>query len=212
MTRTTRKKGATSRKSRPIPTTIPELKRSFDALERATADILRSKATGPQRIKKFQAAWKRIFGKPVDAHAADAYLRVKSRGGKKTRKAQKGGASWSPADAATLDYTTRPGVYGTYGSFPAYVGSGMSFYNTINQQGMFKDCGVKDITPQVPADLGSNKVGGGIIQDAFRSLTSAPIESSSPPSIAFDAQTTWHGRSANLPASPDPAQNPLKYM
>jgi len=193
-----------TRKRKVVAMTIPELKRSFDAVEEKVAEILKSGGTPAQRVKKFQVEWRKIFGRPVDAKAAEAYLQVKSRKGakafKKTRKAgrhQKGGAAGTLA-GAPLDYQTRPGIDGVHGSFPQYVSQGMSFYNTINQEGMFKDCGTQDITPKVPVDLGSNKVGGGM------------LTSTSPSTFLQDLQDNWLGKT--LGQSPAADQTQLKYM
>ena len=192
---------------------LPELKGSFDRLRKGCHSILRGTKETKQRIKQFQTLWKEIFHRPVDAMAAEAYLRVmgstvargktaKSKGTKR----QKGGAALA---GAPLDFQTRPGVDGAHGSFPQYLTNGLSFYNTINQEGMFKDCGVVDNTPAVPASLGSNKVGGGVLSDAAFLATTRPQDSSVPPSAIQDIQTAWQGRA--LGASPQPNQNPLKY-
>lgn len=199
-----------TRKKKIAATTIPELKRSFDALEKEAGLILSSTSSSAQRVKKFQKAWRKIFGRPVEASAAEAYLQVKSRRfGKKTRKAQRGGAAGAP-----LDYQTGPGIYGPHGVFPPYVASGLSFYNTVNQIGQFKGCGVEDTTPKVPADLGSNTFtklsGGGMLGDALHTAMTRPIPPSSPPSFLSDLQQMWQGR----PVGPSPAaeDNHLKYV
>ena len=201
--------GKTRRKAKAVATSIPELKRSFDALEHAVSSILSASPSPKQRVKRFQEAWRRIFGRPVEAAAAEAYLQVKSRGHRgKTRKAQAGGAALA---GAPLDFQTRPGVDGVHGSFPGYVNSGLGFYNTINQDSLFKSCGVQDITPKVPVSIGSNEFqkGGGIlttISDAIFSSTTRPVNSSMPPSVASDLQNYLQGRPA-MP-SPAPEQNP----
>jgi len=174
--------------------TIPELKRAFDALERETHDILKQKDT-KEHVRKFQRAWKAIFHRPVSATAAESYLHIKRSKG--TRK-QRGGAA--PLAGAPLDYATRPGVDGVHGSFPAYQSQGLSFYNSINKDGLFQECGTKDITPVVPTSIGSNQVGG-----AFSDLTHATlfktVQPSIPPSPLQDAQTYFQGR----PLGPSPA-------
>ena len=198
--------------------TIPELKHSFDALEAEVAEIL--KHPDHQQIREFQQAWRKIFGRPVDAAAASAYLQVKSTpsglaNSAKTRrsataasKRMKGGAGAAAALAGSpLDFQMRPGVDGVHGSFPPYISSGFSFYNTVNQNAMFKDCGVQDITPKIAADLGSNQVGGGLFTDAVASITGRPFTSDSAvPSIGKDFQDMWMGRSAG--PSPAPEDNP----
>ena len=159
------------------------------------------KLTSKQRVKKFQEVWRRIFGRPVDALAAEAYLKVKSRG--KSRR-QRGGSALA---GAPLDFQTRPGVDGSHGSFLPYVASGLSFANTINQPGMFQSCGVANITPNVPADIGSNLVtkGGGFTQsvaDAIFSLTTRPMPSSMP-TVGLAAM-----QEANLSRPPPPPSAP----
>jgi hypothetical protein len=201
----------TTRKKKFSATTLPELKGTFDALRKSTHEILRSTKETKQRIKKFQAVWRDLFHRPVDAVAAEAYLRVMDKGtrslnGHTAKSKQKGGA----LSGAPLDFQTRPGIDGVHGSFPQYLTGGLSFYNTINQEGMFKDCGTQDITPAVPYDMGSNKVGGGVLGDAATFATTRLVDSSVPASAIQDARNMWQGRT--LGASPNASQNPLKYI
>jgi hypothetical protein len=201
-----------SRKRKSTAIKIPQLKNSFDQLERSVASIIKSTSNTKERVKKLQESWRKIFGRPVEAIAAEAYIQVMSRRKpyNKSRK-QSGGAA--ALAGAPLDFQTRPGVDGVHGSFPPYVSSGLSFYNTINQEGMFKGCGTENITPNVPASLGSNQAGGAggaPLSDAFFITTTRPVDSSVPPSIAQNLQTTFQGRPIGPPA--DPSQNPLKYV
>jgi len=194
---------------------IPELKHAFDALDSETRRILKTVASKESQIKEFQRLWRRLFGRPVRPAAAEAYLAMKRsapvagvRG--KTRKALKGGAA--PLAGAPLDYTLRPGIDGVHGSFPTYQAQGLSFYNTVNQEGMVQECGVKDITPQVPADLGSNKfqAGGGPLADLAQVISNRPFAASSPPTPQQDMADYWSGK--GLGASPDPSQTRLRYV
>ena len=142
--------------------TIPELKHAWDEIHKSTHDILKEGKPAAEQIKDFQKMWKRIFHRPVSTESAEAYLRIKrltaSRHmGRKTRK-QKGGA----LAGAPLDSVTQPGVYGSHGSFPSYQSSGLGFYDNINKQGMFQDCGIKDITPVIGSSMGSNQAGGSL--------------------------------------------------
>jgi len=213
--------GKTQRRKRAVkgihPTTIPALKRSFDSLEHAVSDILRSRDGQKQRVKRFQEAWRRIFGRPVEASAAEAYLQVKARGSSAKRGAtrrgskQRGGAALA---GAPLDFQTRPGVDGAHGSFPQYVSSGLGFYNTTNQNAMFKGCGSQDITPAVAADMGSNKVGGGPVEstiDALYSLTTRPFAATAPPSLPVQLQSQWLGQPAYAPAAVEHNPGLLKH-
>ena len=138
---------------------IPELKESFEIIDKKTQELLKEGKPMPETVKKFQALWKSVFYRPVSAEAAESFLHVKrlsKRKNNSTRK-QKGG-SFAPLAGAPLDFTTRPGVYGTYGSFPSYMTSGLDNYNKINQEGMFQECGKKDFTAVVPRGIGSNDV------------------------------------------------------
>jgi hypothetical protein len=194
--------------------TIPELKRAFDAVESEVGRILSSGQPSKLQVKKFQESWRRIFGRPVEYSAAEAYLLVKARKGhksaNKTRKAQKGGAA--PLSGAPLDFQTRPGIDGAYGSFNQYQTTGLSFYDTINQQGMFKGCGTENISAKVPESLGSNEVqkGGGWLSDAIFSATTRPVAPTQPPGVLQDANDYMLGRP--LGQSPTPDQNRLRYM
>jgi hypothetical protein len=204
------KKRQTKKRSRIILTTIPALKNSFDRLEKEVPTILREKTT-KQQVRKFQEIWKSIFGRPVEALAAEAYLQVKSKmRGKYTRK-MKGGAALA---GAPLDFQTRPGIDGVYGSFPEYVTSGLSFYNTINQDQLNKGVRLDMFEPAVPADMGSNqagggKKGGGLLGDAAFVAMTRPFSATAPPSIMDDIQTSFQGR--ELGQSPNASENPLQY-
>ena len=191
--------------------TIPELKRSFDAVDSEVHALLKQGLPAEEEAKKFQAIWKRIFHRPVTKDAAVAYLQVKRASGTRpvakhhTRK-MKGGAA--PLAGAPLDYMTRPGVDGAYGSFPAYQAQGLSFYNTINQQGITQECGVKDFTPKVSAMIGSNEpLKGGALKDLAHLAAANPIPASAPPGLFNDIQSTMQGK--QLGASPAPESSKL---
>jgi hypothetical protein len=197
-----------SRKRRMVSAIQPSLKHSFDVLEHEVAKIIKGENDAKKRVREFQAVWRKIFGRPVEAIAAEAYLQIKMKSGTPGRtRRQKGGAALA---GAPLDFQTRPGVDGVHGSFPPYLTSGLSFYNTINQDQLSKGVGLGAFEPAVPASLGSNQAGGSALYDAAFLATTRPASSSSPPSIINDLQTWAQGRP--LGASPDPAQNHLKYM
>jgi hypothetical protein len=200
---------AKSRKRRVTATNLPSLKYSFDALDMKVTDILKSIKNPTDRIKKFQTVWKEIFGRPVEKVAAEAYIlvRAKPHYGKKTRKQGGGGM---PISGAPLDFQTRPGVDGVHGSFPPYLTSGLSFYNTVNQDQLNAGVRLNDFNRGVPEDMGSNLVGGGTLSDSLSVFTTRPAASQIPPTVINDAQTFIQGKP--LPASPDSSQNPLKYM
>lgn len=151
---------ANTRKQRKGVMTIPQLRKAFEHMESFTGSLLtREKGSVAQR-KAFQKEWQRVFHRSVDDKAADAYLKFEAKKGKKSKKGtrkQKGG-SMPQLGMAPLDYSTRPGINGVHGTFPAYVTSGFDMYNQINQDSPRLGCGVENITPKIPADLGSNAV------------------------------------------------------
>ena len=173
--------------------------------------ILREGALDKQ-VKQFQAAWKRIFHRPVSAAAAESYLAVKRaaplprvKNGNTTRR-QRGGAA--ALAGAPLDYMTRPGVDGTYVSVPQYVASGLSFYNHINQEAMLKDCGHQDITPKVPVSIGSNEVMKGGYRSDLGMAMFRPAAATVPMNPLQAAQMYWMGKSLTG-SSPDPSETKL---
>jgi hypothetical protein len=200
------KKSARTTRKRSSREQIPSIKNSFDLLEREVEEIIRETPDTKQRVRKFQQVWRKIFGRPVEGIAAEAYLQVKMKTTTR-RKSQKGGAALA---GAPLDYQTRPGIDGVHGSFPQYVSSGLGFYDTINQDQLNKGVGLSAFDPAVPADMGSNKVGGGATADAAYLSLTRPFSSVSPPSTVNNIQTSLQGRALGAPA--DPSINPLKYV
>jgi hypothetical protein len=210
MVRATRKR--LSKRNR-ISKTVPEIKRTFDLLERELPSILKMKSS-TERVKRFQAVWKGLFGRPVNTKAAEAYLQVKASSHKKgTRRSQRGGFALK---GAPIDSSTGPGAYGVYGSYPEYVNKGLGFYNTINKDSLAQSCGTQDITPQVPVSIGDNRVsvkGGGVLtsaSDALFGTFTRPFGSSNPTSPQFDLQTSMQGRP--LPQSGVASDTQLRLM
>jgi hypothetical protein len=149
--------------------TIPELKKAFDQIEQKVDTI--HQGTTAEKVKEFQKYWKSIFGREVSTSAAEAYLAVK-KSEKKTRKVKK-----MRGGAAPLDYQMRPGTPLSNSIYPVYVTSGLTDINN-------PACGVKEFTPVIPQDMGSNHVGGGSI----------------PPTVYQDLKTAYEG--GRLPPSP----------
>ena len=207
--RKTHKKRNSSRTRKYSAHTLPVLKQSFDEIEHEASIILKEIDNPKERVRKFQQVWRRVFGGPVEAVAAEAYLEVKGKSrNKNTRKRQKGGAA--PIAGAPIDFQTRPGIDGVHGSYPQYLTSGLSFYNTINQDQLNKGVGLSAFNPAVPNDMGSNQVGGDLVSNAAFLSTTRPALSMSPASVMNDIQTSLQGRP--LSASPDPSQTHLKFM
>ena len=180
----TRKMEKGSKVQRPM--TIPQLRKAFERINAETSSLLGKHPINNETIGTFQKIWKKVFGKVLDKSTAESYLRLqtKSKRGKtyKKKRSQKGGV-------APIDYMVRPGldgsqgtISGVYGSFLPYVSSGLAVHgNMTNNIAMDSECGKTDISPTIAFDMGSNKVGGGLLDGRL-------IGASVPPSVQQDAQ------------------------
>jgi hypothetical protein len=222
------KKHSKTHKNKKGLMTIPQLRKAFDHIESFTQTLLRKTNDPKEQRKEFQKEWQKVFHRAVDDKSADSYLQFeqKKSGKRTTKKQQRGGA---PLGGAPLDYSTRPGIDGVYGVFPAYVSSGLAFYNDINKLSQTEGCGIEDTTPKVPLSIGSNEVQKGgkrknktrkaKKQDggAFPTLTEfgtalafRPITSTNPTTPFYDGQMGWKGQP--LPPSPAPNTANPPYM
>jgi hypothetical protein len=157
---------------------IPEIKRAFDELERDTHNILKEGDPMPDMVKSFRKTWKRIFHRPISHSSAEEFLKArKAKPVRKFTRKMKGGAAQA-LSGAPLDSSLGPGVYGSHGSFPAYWSQGGPNYPEI---GLTSGCGIEDITPKVPIAIGSNQVGGSDMKAYLegRALGPSPEPSSS---------------------------------
>jgi hypothetical protein len=182
--------------------TIPMLRKAFEHIDMESRRIIRKHPINEESILEFQKLWKTTFGKSIDKKTAESYLVLQSKmkvNKKKTRK-MKGGS-------APVDYMLRPGLDGTHGSYLPYVSKGLDFYGDINNIAMDSDCGKVNISPQITSSMGSNQVGAGLGEFMY-SLTTRPIQSTTPPSVLQDLQDTTLGR--ELGASPKPIETHYK--
>lgn len=207
--------GKDTRKTRKAIQTIPQLRKAFDHIEKIAKQGV--------SLETFQKEWTKVFSHEIDVEAAQSFLQFHNKKGKTRKMKQKGGSVSAPLAGAPLDFTTRPGTYDTpYGSFLEYISSGFNFYDKINQDSFVPtQCGKENITPQISASMGSNKVGGGRTRrrqrgGAFPSLgelatalTFRPIPSTAPTTVLQDAQTTFKGQL--LPPSPSPVDGTPPY-
>ena len=207
--------------------TIPQLRKAFDHIEHFTDSLLKKTDNAEERRKAFQKEWNKVFYRTVDDKTANAYLAFeeKKMGKKSGTRKQKGGAALS---GAPLDYSTRPGIEGVYGVFPAYVSSGFSFYNDINKEAPLAGCGIENTTPKVPISIGSNEVqkggkrksrvtrkakrqdGGAFpsISEFAQAMASRPIISTNPPTMAYTAQMDFKGLPSPPSSTPNTASPP----
>jgi hypothetical protein len=206
--------GKDTRKTKRAIQTIPQLRKAFDHIEKIAKEGV--------SLERFQDEWKKVFSHEIDGQAAQSFLRFHSKKNRTKKAHQKGGAA--PVAGAPLDYTTRPGTYDTpYGSFLDYISSGFNFYDKINTNSFVPtQCGKENITPQLAATMGSNKVGGGKTRrrqrgGAFPSLAELatalsfrPVPATAPTTVVHDAQMGFKGQP--LPPSPSPSDGTPPYQ
>ena len=210
--------------------TIPQLRKAFDHMETFTVSLLTKTKDAEERRKAFQKEWSKVFHRSVDNKSADAYLQFEEKKKKKSGTRKQGQRGGAPLGGAPLDYSTRPGVEGVYGVFPAYVSSGLAFYNDINKQAPVAGCGVENTTPKVPLSIGSNEVqkggkrktrrnkrqGGGAfpsIADFAQAFSFRPFNSTAPPGTLYNAQMAYKGVDpppSSAPNTANPGYLPYK--
>lgn len=191
-------------------------------------------------VASLQSKWESLFDKSMSAQSAKSFAHYykkmasnKKRGGsrlRKTRKSQKtqsrkmrGGAATLLAPAA-LDYQMVPGAnIQMYGRFPVEADTDPSTIRDMDvyfNSGMSRTCGTENSARQVPADMGSNKVGGtrkrrhnrrrSLKKQAggslMESLSVHPYISSAPPNLFQITANAWSGNPASVPAPASPVQ------
>ncbi len=215
---------------------IPQLRKAFESVQAVAHDLTKDGKLNKDAVSEFTKIWHKEFGKPISAESAEEYLKhLQSMGpvslssksgssGSTRKRTLKGGASPIAATAAPLDYKTEPGVYGTYGNFPAYVSGG--FEVGVPRISQLEGWGRVDTTPLVSTTIGSNQAGGsvstGVEQTTGGGHTGgrkkrAPnktrrlrpgrrrgggqlVLNTNPTSVLKDAVSYWHGQA--LPPSP----------
>lgn len=196
---------------------IPQLRKAFEHIQEKAIEYAQG-AIDKKSIDSFMSEWKRAFGKSITEESAKTYLEhikemklTKKRTLKASTRKQRGGA-------APLDYQTAPGIYGTYGNFPAYVASG--FEVGVPRISQLEGWGRVDTTPIVPRDIGSGMInplkGGGKRRSTGATKTrrlrprrsrgmkggDRILLSTNPTSVIADGVSYWRGQS--LPPSPSP--------
>lgn len=213
-----------TKKQRSSMMTIPQLRTAFDHIESYTAGLLAREKDAKKRRSAFQDEWMKVFHRSVDDSSADAYLQFeakknKNKKGSKTRK-QRGGSALS---GAPLDYSTRPGIYGVYGTFPEYISNGFAtFGNATNNMAIQERCNSPEQAAAFPppytgfgaASLvaqkggkksrkgkgkgkrGTRKLKGGSfpsISEFASAASMRPLNSSAPPSVAYTSLMEFKG-------------------
>jgi hypothetical protein len=217
---------AHTRKQKSSSMTIPQLRKAFDHIENYTLALLRRESDKKKQRKAFQEEWMKTFHRSIDEKAADAYLQFEGKKSKKkTTKKQRGGAALA---GAPLDYSTRPGIYGVYGEFPAYISGGFATMgDATNKMAIQEGCnsaaeaakfqapytgfGAPSLLSQKGGKSRKTKGkrsrktrrmrGGAPTFGEFASaLTLRPMTASAPPSMLHTTMMDWKG-SAPLPSS-----------
>ena len=113
----------------------------------------------------YQQKWKDLFHMPLSsqsAHSFASYYRdmrsnTRKHRSRKHRQNQHGGS-------APLDYVMTPGMnIQAYGRFPVEAGTDPASVRDLDvyfRDSLTADCGVKDSSLHVPANMGNNQVGG----------------------------------------------------
>ena len=162
--------------------TIPELRRSFEHIERIADDGLRRKESYDKVALTVRKEWRKTFSKELDKKSAELFVTNRMKHGKGQRRIthrHKGGAAIS---GAPLDYTTRQGVYlapgqipdldghlpltgdkaSNFGSYLQYVSKGFGVgIPEIAQNMPYSTNGYvpgMPAWPRVPVGMGSNEV------------------------------------------------------
>jgi hypothetical protein len=159
--------------------TIPELRRSFEHIEKTVDEMIYKKESHEKITRDLRKKWHTIFMKDLDNESAKAFIdqRMKDTIGIKRRhrtRRTRGGAAIA---GAPLDYITRPGVQlapglipdslghlpltgnkpSDFGSYIQYVSKGFSV--GLPEPGQSYDPVPGQTTwPQVPLGMGSNVV------------------------------------------------------
>lgn len=206
-----------TRKHKKATMTIPQLRKAFDHIESYTMSLLKREKNGKKCRQAFQEEWRRVFHRDIDEKAADAYLQFEAKKSKpsKTRR-MKGGA----LAGAPLDYSTRPGIYGVYGTFPEYISGGFATMgDATNKMAIQEGCNSAAEAAKFQAPYGgfgaaslaqkggkrtkkgkrssrkTRKMRGGAPSwgEFASALTLRPLTASAPPSLAYTTMMEWKG-------------------
>jgi hypothetical protein len=177
----------------------------MEHISSVSSQLVRSGASHDEQVAAFQAEWRAVFGKSIDAKVASDYL--KHIGSMKLRKSftRKGkrGMRGMRGGQAPVSYITRPGEEIPHGTYPDYISKG--FWNP--EPAILKSCGTQEgVVPY--ASTGSNQygqAGGSMLGDLFQqyipgatamaAVASRPYVAENPATMIHNASTTWKGQS-----------------
>lgn len=154
---------------------IPELRRSFEHIERFVDDKIHRKESSEKIVRDLRKEWIQVFMKELDKKSADAFIedRMKHVGSRRRTRRQGGGVAIA---GAPLDYTTRQGMYlapesipksghlplsggspSTFGNYIGYVDKGFNVSVPEPAQN-FDPVKGQTMWPRVLVGMGSNEV------------------------------------------------------
>lgn len=200
--------------------------RTFDTFARTNSDP-----------RSLQSKWSELFDTSLHANEANAFasyyreMRSNTHGSRSrrhsrrrnTRKAMKGGS-------APLSYQMVPGAnVAVYGRFPVEADTDPATIRDLDvywQSGLTGTCGSGTAYwPSVPADMGSNKVGGGRRRrrgrtmrrkmrggNMLESLISRPVLSTVPENLLQIGVHNVQGGVPSMPVPSSPVQHTWQYM
>lgn len=207
---------------------------------------MRREKDAKKRRQAFKEEWMRVFHRSIDDKAADAYIQFESKKSKKAKtRRTKGGSpvvsttttgqrGGSALDGAPLDYSTRPGIYGVYGSFPQYIGAGFSFGNDINKMAIQEGCNsaAEAAKFQLPEkgfgaaslaqkggksrrakkNRGTRKMKGGAptLSEFASAFSFRPLMSSAPPTMSYSSMMEYKGALPYPPSTANTANPPFQ--
>jgi hypothetical protein len=164
---------------------IPELRRSFEHIEKFVNEKIASRESKDKIVKDLKREWSHTFFKDLDTKSAEAYVseRMSKKHTSRHRTLRRTGGAGAqlpntstPIGGAPLDYTTRAGIYlapgqipdrgghlplsdggkSNFGSYVQYVDKG--FWNPEPGQSYDPVPGQTRFPTSVPAGMGSNAV------------------------------------------------------
>ena len=187
---------------------IPELRRSFEYIEKYVDDKIKSGKTKEQIIRSLKKEWERVFFKELDRKSAEAFVNDRNsyrQCSQKRRTLRKSGGM------APIDYTTRPGIYVPPGQIPVngqipplggnfidYISKG--FWNPEPGQSYDPVPGQTRYNTSVPVGMGDNRITGG--SRKLRRGGSFRFPASVPPSAIQEITSIAKG----MPTGPSPHQ------
>ena len=182
----------------------------------------------------YKSAWKRIFKQDLSDASAKSFERYykKMRSSRGTRRKQRGGAAYNSAPAPAHFPQMTPGAYvEKYGQFPIAVDTDPSSLKDLDVY--FGDSLPRSppgYWPTVPANMGSNKVGGarrrsrkgrrshrrtrrrvsrqrgGNLLDSL-AMRPVPYISTPYPNVIQSAANAWAGGTAPVPSPASPVSH-----